>query len=69
MSVSGYQTRPDAELEGLAAGGDREAFAELYSRHFDRVYDFSLRLLRDADEAADVAQETFLKAMAALSPK
>ena len=69
MNHSGYQNTQDAELEGLAAGGDKEAFAELYNRHFDRVYDFSLRLLRDADEAADVAQETFLKAMAALSPK
>jgi len=69
MNISEYQSRTDAELEGLAAGGDNEAFAALYDRHFDRVYDFSLRLLRDADEAADVTQNTFLKAMAALSPK
>jgi RNA polymerase sigma factor (sigma-70 family) len=59
----------DAELEALAAGGDREAFAELYNRHFDHVYDFLRRMLRDPDEAADLAQETFLRAMHALSPK
>lgn len=69
MSSSEYADRSDGELEGMAASGDNGAFAELYERHFDRVYDFSLRLVRDADEAADVAQETFLKAMAALSPK
>jgi RNA polymerase sigma factor (sigma-70 family) len=67
--ASDYTTTPDTELEQLAAGGDRDAFAELYSRHFDKVYDFSLRILRDRDDAADVAQETFMKAMAALSPK
>jgi RNA polymerase sigma factor (sigma-70 family) len=64
---AGAQT--DAELEALAATGDREAFAELYNRHFDRVYDFLRRMLRDRDEAADLAQETFLRAMRALSPK
>ena len=59
--------RSDAELERLAAQGDREAFAELYSRHSQRVYDFLLRLVRDPDEAADLMQETFLRAMRALS--
>lgn len=66
MNASMHQSRPDAELESLATSGDKDAFAELYARHFNRVYDFSLRLLRNADEAADVARETFLKAMAAL---
>jgi RNA polymerase sigma factor (sigma-70 family) len=61
--------RTDDELEALAAGGNREAFAELYDRHFERVYDFLRRMVRDADEAADLAQETFLNAMRALSPK
>jgi RNA polymerase sigma factor (sigma-70 family) len=69
MNASMHESRADAELESLATNGDKDAFAELYARHFDRVYDFSLRLLRDADEAADVAQETFLKAMAALGLK
>jgi RNA polymerase sigma factor (sigma-70 family) len=61
--------KADDELEALAAGGNREAFAELYNRHFERVYDFLRRMVRDADEAADLAQETFLNAMRALSPK
>lgn len=57
----------DAELERLAAQGDQEAFAELYSRHSSRVYDFLLRIVRDPEEAADLMQETFLRAMRALS--
>lgn len=60
--------RTDAELERLAAQGDREAFAELYGRHSARVYDFLLRMVSDPDEASDLMQETFLRAMRALSP-
>src|SRR3972149_4365704 len=61
--------RSDSDLEALAAAGDREAFAELYERHFNRVYDFLRGMVRDPDEAADLAQETFLRAMRALSAK
>jgi len=63
-----HSQRTDGELEQLAAAGDGIAFGELYDRHFGKVFDFSFRLLRDQDEAADVAQETFLRAMRALSP-
>lgn len=58
--------RTDETLVQVALTGKREAFAELYSRHFDAVYDFLYRMVRDRDEAADVTQETFLKAMEAL---
>jgi RNA polymerase sigma factor (sigma-70 family) len=62
----GSKTR-DAELVERAAAGNREAMAELYSRHFDSVYDFLRRMMRDADEAADVTQDVFVKAMTSLS--
>ena len=57
---------PDSSLIELAKGGDQSAFAELYSRYFDPVYDFVARMTRNRDEAADIAQDTFLKAMNAL---
>lgn len=63
-----YQQQTDQALELLAAKGDDEAFGELYNRHFDHVYDFVFRIVRDQDEAADIAQETFLRAMKALKP-
>jgi RNA polymerase sigma factor (sigma-70 family) len=55
--------REDAELVRLAAGGDNAAFAELYERYFDNVYDFLVRMVRNREEAADLAQDTFLRAM------
>ncbi|MEO8539005.1 MAG: RNA polymerase sigma factor, partial [bacterium] len=56
----------DSQLIELAQGGDQHAFAELYTRYFDPVYDFVARMTRNRDEAGDIAQDTFLKAMNAL---
>jgi RNA polymerase sigma-70 factor (ECF subfamily) len=41
--------------------GDRQAFAELVRRHSRPMYNFVLRLLRDANAAEDVTQEVFLR--------
>lgn len=57
----------DAELVDLALDGRQDAFAELYNRYFPRVYDFIHRMTRNSEEAADVTQETFLRAMETLS--
>lgn len=59
----------DTELERRAARGDRDAFDALYRRHASCVHDFLLRMLRDPDDAADLMQETFMRAMGALSEK
>ena len=40
---------------------DREAFSILVERHLDAVHAFNYRLTRNADDAADLAQETFLR--------
>jgi RNA polymerase sigma factor (sigma-70 family) len=52
----------DRELIARAGQGDRAAFEALYERHFRGLYDFALRIVRDADLAADVVQSTFVKA-------
>jgi RNA polymerase sigma factor (sigma-70 family) len=57
----------ELELERSAAAGDREAFGVLYERYCDRVHDFLIRMVRDPAEAADLTQETFVRAMRALS--
>ncbi len=57
----------DATLVGLARQGDSWAFSVLYRRHYSAVFDFLTRLLRDREEAADVAQDTFVKAMQELA--
>ncbi len=53
----------DADLVRRATLGERSAFGELYDRYFPAVYDFLHRMTRNADEAADVAQDTFVRAM------
>ena len=53
----------DAQLVGLAQNGHQEAFAELYDRYFDRIFDFLSRMLRNRAEAEDVAQDTFIRAI------
>ena len=42
--------------------GDREAFGEVVDRHRDLIHNFVCRLVSDPDAAADLAQETFLRA-------
>jgi RNA polymerase sigma-70 factor, ECF subfamily len=52
----------DYALLRKTSQGDQRAFAELMQRHQDRVYRLAWRLLRQAEEAEDAAQEVFLKA-------
>ena len=57
----------DADLVLLALEGRQDAFSALYERYFPSVFDFLTRLLRSRDEAADVAQDTFIKALEQLA--
>jgi RNA polymerase sigma factor (sigma-70 family) len=56
----------EAVLVARASDGDRDAMAELYDRYFDRIYDFVHRMMRDADETADLVQDVFMKAMSSM---
>ncbi len=56
----------EASLARSASRGDRGAFARLVDEHKRSVYGLCLRLLGDAEEARDGAQETFARAYAAL---
>lgn len=47
----------DELLVSQATGGDRQAFADLLERHYDRIYRLGQRILGDADAAADLAQD------------
>jgi RNA polymerase sigma-70 factor (ECF subfamily) len=51
----------DRDLMARLAGGDREALAPLMDRHYRRLYRIALSYLRDADDALDAVQETFVK--------
>jgi len=51
----------DEELMQAAGLGDRDAFGELVRRHHARAFQLAARFLGDRDEAADIAQEAFLR--------
>jgi len=56
----------EATLARSAARRDRKAFGQLVDLHKRAVYGLCVRLLRDAEEARDAAQETFVRAYAAI---
>lgn len=49
-----------------AASGDTHAFAHLVERYEKQVYHHALRLVGNAEDAADIAQEVFWKAWRSL---
>lgn len=51
----------DEALMARVAHGDRAAFSILLGRHLDAIHAFNRRLLGNSEDAADVAQETFLR--------
>jgi RNA polymerase sigma-70 factor, ECF subfamily len=52
----------DRELLERLANGDRDALSPLMARHYQRLYRIALSYLRNADDALDAVQETFVKA-------
>ncbi|HEX2254934.1 MAG TPA: sigma-70 family RNA polymerase sigma factor [Thermoanaerobaculia bacterium] len=60
------QPRTDEELVRDVLAGDRDAFGDLVRRYQGRLVNHLARLLRDVDEAHDVAQEVFFKVYQAL---
>jgi RNA polymerase sigma-70 factor (ECF subfamily) len=63
-SDAGRSSDPsDAELVKLAVQGDPQALENLVRRHQGVVYRFVVGFLKDEDLAADVTQDTFVKAL------
>jgi RNA polymerase sigma factor (sigma-70 family) len=53
-------TRPDAALVAAVLDGDRSAFAEVYDRYADRLYDFAHSMLRNPEDASDAVADAFV---------
>ncbi|GAC1315746.1 MAG: hypothetical protein NVSMB12_11850 [Acidimicrobiales bacterium] len=56
----------DRDLVESAQSGDPTAFAELYTRYFNRLVRFAAKRVGDTHEAEEIAQETFARAYRAL---
>jgi RNA polymerase sigma-70 factor (ECF subfamily) len=56
----------EKKLIQRAQKGDQDAFASLVDEHQRYVYNLALRVVKDENEALDLAQETFVRAWTAL---
>ena len=66
LAVGGDSAPAVPELLQACGRGDREAWARLFDECKDHVYSLALHLSGDATEAADIAQEVFLKVLTRL---
>ncbi len=57
----------DAELLRKAQNGDRGAFGQIVVLYQDRLYNALLRVVGDPEEARDLVQETFARALTKIS--
>jgi RNA polymerase sigma-70 factor (ECF subfamily) len=60
MSSPGIDEQDTQDMLRLASGHDA-ALNDLMDRHAQRLFHYLLRSLQDPDDAADLAQETFVK--------
>lgn len=74
LSVPALDEQPQSPSEvgevawaRAAARGDRKAFGRLVDAHKRTVFGLCVRLLRDAEESKDAAQEAFVRAYAAIA--
>jgi len=51
----------DSALVTRVLGGDRTAFATVYDRYADRLYDFAHSMLRNPEDASDAVADAFIK--------
>jgi RNA polymerase sigma-70 factor (ECF subfamily) len=58
--------QPEAGLVRRCLAGDEKAYRELIEMYQPRIYSLALRMLRRADDAQDVTQETFIRMFRAL---
>ena len=62
LSVVRAERELERDLVGRAATGDPGAQRALYDRHVERVYRLAHRMTGDDDLAADITQDTFIRA-------
>ena len=61
--MSNWKEMTDEQLALLYADGNNRAFDELLSRTQDKLFTYSMCMVKDTDLANDLFQETFIKAI------
>jgi RNA polymerase sigma factor (sigma-70 family) len=61
-----FETKSDEVLISDILKGEADASGELYSRYYQKVYQKCLTLVKDPDEAFDLAEEALIKALNSL---
>ena len=64
--VKHMESPSEEALVSRSAKGDEQAFAVLVNRYKGMLYTMAYKMLRDSGRAEDAAQDTFIKAYAAL---
>lgn len=62
-----YNEAEDRTLIAQTCAGSRDAAGQLVRRHQRFIYNLALKLVRDADDAADLTQEVLVKMLTKLS--
>ncbi|AEW00545.1 RNA polymerase subunit sigma-70 [Niastella koreensis] len=62
-----YTDQVDSDLVKLAIGGDKKALQNLIQRHQLFIYNLALKMTRSVEDAEDLTQEVFIKAITALA--
>lgn len=60
MTGQSFDAVDNTDMERLAAGSDA-ALSALMERHGEKLFHYLIRLLQDETDAADLAQETFVR--------
>ena len=67
LTGMGCQVQDEQSLVRRAQEHDQEAFAQLYEKHFDRIYRYVALKIGDKVEAEDMTQQVFLNALQSIS--
>jgi len=59
--VNQFNNHTDEELLNFVQNGDKSAFEEIYNRHWHKLYNVAVRVLKSQEEAEEILQDIFLK--------
>ncbi|HTE29749.1 MAG TPA: sigma-70 family RNA polymerase sigma factor [Chryseolinea sp.] len=59
--MKNHQSNTDMELIADILESDRQALGELYSRYYNKVFQKCIKMVKDHDQAFDLAEEALMK--------